>query len=80
MHRPALRRLDVSPALGAGRLIVLAESDGDGPMPIPMSVDGDSVAGEGMTYYQFVLPLDRSALNQPATQATSPTTLTSDKP
>jgi hypothetical protein len=79
MHRPALRRLDVSPALGAGRLIVLAESDGEGPMPITMGVDGDSVVGKGMTYYQFVLPLDRSALNPPATQAAGPTTLTSDK-
>jgi hypothetical protein len=53
------RHFDVSQAVSAGALVVLAESRE--PLPIPLLVDGDRVGGEGTTYYQFVLPLDRSA-------------------
>ncbi len=63
LHRPALRELDVSGALGAGQLIVLAQSEPLSPLPIPIEVAGDAVTGEGTIYYQFILPLDRSALN-----------------
>jgi hypothetical protein len=67
LHRAALRKLDVSDALAAGKLIVLAQSADPGPMPIPVAVDGDEVGGEGFVYYQFLLPLDRSVLDtQPA--------------
>ena len=62
LHRPALRELDVSGTLGAGQLIVLAQSEPLSPLPIPIEVAGDAVTGEGTIYYQFILPLDRSAL------------------
>lgn len=54
------RTLDISGALAAGGLVVLAEADG--PLPIPMEVEGDPVTGAGRILYQFVLPLDRSGL------------------
>ena len=73
IHRAALRDLDVSGALGAGQLVVLAQSESDSPLPNPIDVDGDPVTGTGTTYYQFILPLDRSALKKatipPATNA-----------
>ena len=62
MHRPDLRHLDMSGALAAGKLIVLAETE-PGAMPIPIEVEGDLVTGEGVTYYQFLLPLNRTALS-----------------
>jgi hypothetical protein len=76
LHRAVLRDLDVSAAVGAGQLVVLAESDDPrGPLPIPIEVEGDVVAGEGTTYYQFILPLDRSALNAaPTTNKTGTAT------
>jgi hypothetical protein len=59
--RRRARELDVSHALGAGALVVLAESQG--PLPFPMEVEGDPVTGTGVTLYQFLLPLDRSKLS-----------------
>ena len=55
------RQWDVSAALADGALVIIAEADG--PLPFDMTVDGTSVGGEGTTVYQFVLPLDRSALH-----------------
>lgn len=74
MHRPALRGLDVSGALGAGQLIVLAQSEPHSPLPVPIEVEGDIVTGDGVIYYQFILPLDRSAVNvkPPATKPGAP--------
>jgi hypothetical protein len=74
LHRAALRDLDLSGPLGAGRLIVLAQTESDGPLPIPIEVEGDAVAGEGTTYYQFILPLDRSVIKPTTRPATKPTT------
>jgi len=62
------RMFDISQAVAAGSLVVLAEASG--PIPMPLYVEGEHVTGDGMTLYQFVLPLDRSAL--PST--TQPTT------
>jgi hypothetical protein len=63
------RELDLSPALSAGRVIVLAEAR-DVPLPYPLEVDGDVVAGVGSTFYQFVLPADRTKIDAyEATQA-----------
>jgi hypothetical protein len=59
--RRRARELDVSPALAAGALVVLAEADG--PLPFPFEVEGDAVGGTGVTLYQFLLPLDRSKLS-----------------
>jgi hypothetical protein len=58
IHRVNARFLDVSAAVSAGRLVILAEADGS-PLPLPVSVDGTNIPGSGVTLYQFVLPLDR---------------------
>lgn len=58
MLRVNARFVDISAAVSAGRLVVLAQSD-NSPMPLPMAVDGDTIPGSGVTLYQFVLPLDR---------------------
>jgi hypothetical protein len=59
--RLGARWMDVSAAVAAGQLVVLAESEtADVPLPIPLEVEGDRVAGRGKIFYQFVLPLDRS--------------------
>ncbi|MGH7177821.1 MAG: hypothetical protein ACREJC_10605, partial [Tepidisphaeraceae bacterium] len=60
------RRLDISPALTSGALVVLAECDE--PLPVPLEVAGERVGGNGVTIYQFVLPLDCSIFNAPTTQ------------
>ena len=86
LHRAALRDLDLSGPLGAGRLIVLAQSDPETPLPIPVEVEGDAVAGEGTSYYQFILPLDRSAITaakakgQSTQPATKPAGAAGEKP
>jgi hypothetical protein len=71
LRRAALRHLDVSDALAAGKLIVLAQSADAGPLPIPVAVDGQEVGGEGFIYYQFLLPLDRSVLDAAAPPAST---------
>jgi hypothetical protein len=68
--RRGARMLDMSQAIAAGSMVILAEAPG--PLPIPMTVSGETVGGEGLNFYQFVIPVDRSPLKsttQPATQA-----------
>ena len=79
LHRPALRKLDVSGALGSGNLIVLAQSETPSPLPIPIEVEGEPVTGNGTIYYQFILPLDRSALNAKPTTTTQPANINADQ-
>jgi hypothetical protein len=55
------RQLDVSAAVSGGELVILGTASGT-PLPIPMEVSGERVTGTGITYYQFILPLDRSWL------------------
>jgi hypothetical protein len=57
--RRGQRQLDLGHAIAAGELVVIAEAT-DTPIPIPLDVDGEKVTGNGTTFYQFVLPLDRS--------------------
>ncbi|HEX4796693.1 MAG TPA: hypothetical protein VH370_23075 [Humisphaera sp.] len=73
--------LNMSPAIAAGELVILAESkENDRPLPFPLLVEGDKVAGEGVILYQFVLPLDRSRMlkqlddDKASASATKPTT------
>ena len=58
--------MDRSPALSAGSLVVLAQAPG--PLPIPVEVEGVKIADEGMVFYQFVLPVDRTEADAAATQ------------
>ncbi len=68
--RRSARRYDISSAMSAGGLVVIASSDlpEKTPIPMPMEVEGDKLEGTGMTLYQCVLPLDCSIFNSPATQ------------
>ncbi len=65
------RELDVSSLMGAGQLIVLAQSDVPGPLPFPLEVRGNRTEGVGTTLYEFAMPLDRSEI--PATQPAAET-------
>ena len=58
--RRGKRQLDASSAVSAGELLILAQAEGG--LPIPVEVEGDRVSGEGVTYYQFILPLDHSKM------------------
>ena len=61
---------DTTAAVGAGRLVVLAEADGVVELPFPLDVSGDKVTGKGTVFYQFILPMDQPppvATTRPAT-------------
>lgn len=62
------RWMDMSQCISAGGLVVLAEAEG--PIPIPLEVEGSKVTGDGLILYQFVLPIDRSGVAS-TTQPTS---------
>ena len=64
--RRGARMLDASTALTAGQLLILTSAPG--PLPIPMDVDGSKIEGEGTTFYQFILPIDRGDVDKPTTQ------------
>ncbi len=72
------RDIDASQLVAAGRLVILAQAEGS-PVPLPLSVEGEPIKGEGVTLYEIALPLDRSALpddrakptSRPATQPAS---------
>jgi hypothetical protein len=64
--RRGARHLDRSAAIAAGALVVVAQADT--PLPMPLKVEGDPVSGEGTTFYQFVIPLDRAAVDAATTQ------------
>lgn len=71
--RRGKRDVDLSAAVSAGNLAVIAVSDSrEEKLPFPLEVQGDRVEGKGLVYYQFVLPVDRAAVNDNAT--TQPTT------
>jgi hypothetical protein len=71
------RYLDVSNAVAAGRLVVLAQADGQPGLPFPFQVDGDNVTGKGILFYQVILPLehlegtDTASATQPTTRSTT---------
>lgn len=60
LRRTNARFLDVSTAISAGRLVILGQGPENAPLPVPLTVDGEAVAGTGTTLYQFILPLDHS--------------------
>jgi hypothetical protein len=64
--RRGARFLDLSQVVSGGQLVVLAMADG--PLPIPVEVEGERIDGEGTLLYQIVLPLDRQAFENPTTQ------------
>jgi hypothetical protein len=63
--RRGLRDLDCSAAISAGNMVIIAVSgSGEEPLPFPLEVQGQTVGGQGIVYYQFVIPADRSAVLQ----------------
>ncbi len=74
------RYMDISNAVAAGKMVVLAEADDDGksPLPFPLEVEGQKIAGAGTVFYQFVLPLER--IPAEAYHATDPTQTRFDMP
>ena len=60
------RMLNGGPSISAGQLLVLASAKG--PLPIPVEVDGNRMGGDGVTLYQFLLPIDRGTVDQPTTR------------
>jgi hypothetical protein len=61
------RQFDASSAVSCGNLLIIAKSDG--PLPFPLQVGGEPVKGDGTTYYQFIIPMDRAG---PATRPIAP--------
>jgi hypothetical protein len=79
LFRRSGRLLDLSPAIEAGKLVVVGVAAINGetdktPLPIPMTVNDSPVDGPGMILFQFVLPLDRAGEDNPPQPATQPTT------
>jgi hypothetical protein len=62
--RQGSRNLNMSAAVSAGELVVLAQAD-EQPLPFPLEVNGDKVAGTGTVFYQFALPLDHAGVFAP---------------
>lgn len=63
--RIGARAMDVSPAVAAGSLVVLAQARGT--LPVPLLVEGDAPSGEGTILCQYILPLGRPAPVAPST-------------
>jgi hypothetical protein len=77
LYRRNARGLDLSTALSAGQLVIVGTVKTNGkatetPLPVPLMVDGNPVAGNGTEIIEQVIPLDRSAVDQPP--ANRPTT------
>lgn len=72
LHRSGAREFDVSGALQAGELVVIARQDNT-PLPMGMEIEGDATQGRGVTLFQFVLPLTQlpKATTGSTTQATT---------
>lgn len=58
--RTGARELDLSQILSAGGLVVLAQANG--PLPIPLEVEGRAVDGEGSILFQAVISLEHPAV------------------
>ncbi len=64
--RRAGRQFDASGAISAGQMLIFARAEDSAPLPFPMKVEGEQVKGEGVVYYQIIVPMDRGGS---ATQA-----------
>jgi hypothetical protein len=58
------RGLNMSQLLASGQLVILAQAVG-APVPVPLTVEGDKMDGDGTILYEIALPLDRTALAVP---------------
>jgi hypothetical protein len=72
IRRYGARMLDLSPALSAGSLVICGRATVNDdptvtPLPVSLTVSDSPVQGQGTTFYQFVMPVDRSAASGPPT-------------
>jgi hypothetical protein len=78
MRRYGARLLDLSPAMSAGSMVICARAMVDKdttqtPLPVPLTVSDNPVTGQGTTFYEFVLPMDRSQVSgEPSTKPSVP--------
>jgi hypothetical protein len=82
LHRHAGRHIDASHAISAGYLLVLARSPSNSPLPFPMRVaEIERVGGEGVTYWQFLIPIQRDRIGpEPKPPTTRPATRSATRP
>lgn len=81
LQRHGIHDLNVSSAVGAGNLVILAEGkDRESPLPFPLEVDGAQVQGKGVVLYQFILPLDKTQMNAALEDSTPTTNPAGNKP
>lgn len=73
------RHWDMSHVVSAGQMLVVAVGPANSPVPVPFTVSGDPVTGQGLTYYQFVVPINRPPADPPE-PTTRPTTLPTTRP
>lgn len=66
LYNRGARMLNASGAIADGQLLILATARG--ALPIPLEVDDEKMTGDGTTFYQFILPLDRGSVDQPTTR------------
>ncbi|HEV7302399.1 MAG TPA: hypothetical protein VGN72_23875 [Tepidisphaeraceae bacterium] len=69
--RRGVRHLNMSHIVSNGQMLVLASTAEQQPLPYPFLVDGDPYGGTGDLLYEFVIPLDRTPPEPPATQPTT---------
>ena len=66
MLRRAGRQFDASGAISAGQMLIFAKAEDSAPLPFAMKVEGTQVKGEGVVYYQVIVPMERvGAATQP---------------
>lgn len=63
--RRGVRDWDCSAAVAGGGMVILGQADG--PVPLPLTVDGEPPTGTGHSFFQCVVPMDQSHFNQPTT-------------
>jgi hypothetical protein len=64
--RRGARHLDMSAAVAAGEMVVVAQTADTQPLPFPLEVNGSKVGGDGTVFFQFALPLERVGSTVPA--------------
>ncbi len=61
-----VRMLNASASVASGQMLILAS--GKGPVPMPLNVDDVKMQGDGLVFYQFILPIDRGKMDTPTTR------------
>ena len=65
VRRRDVRTFDCSASIAGGAMVVLGQADT--PIPLPLTVDGDTPENTGHTFFQCVVPMDQSHFSGPPT-------------